>query len=631
MSVETLISNAQSYSSTVLSNAVTALKGADDLVRSVGYSVPSYTAVTLPAPPPSSINLALPTLDTVTLDLPAEPGDILTFQDISPIVPGALPTLNASAPTITLPTEPSQMAGFTQVTPIINTSLVFPEPPAELLNPLITAPTLNDRAEPDAPQIMLPAFGAMAPVDTSTVPTDLAGSFDDAYRNAAPSTVSMVNGYVDAMMTKYNPRYTEQMAAIETQLATYMAGGTGLKPAVENAIYERARSKNDAETRRVRDANWADAAARGFTLPHGALMAGNQAARQAGADNNAAAAREIVVMQAELEQKNLQFAVTTSTGLRTMLLNASLSYMQNLTAINGQALDYAKSVLGSIIESYNTAVKAYSLKLDLYKTEAAVHETKLKSAMAGIELYKAEIDALQAMTQVDKSKVDVYRARIEALVSLSNVYKSQIDAVQGRASLEKLKLDLFQTQVQTYTAQVQGKNSEWQGYRAAIEGQTAKAQIFNTQVQAYGAQVQGYKAGIDAQSEVVRSQALTNEARAKQYSAVLSGYQTVVQARGEVAKIKIESQRAVINAFQAQTSYAVSNAHVAQEYYKSVSTVGIANAEFKLKAILGEIQSKNNFQGTIASLASHSASVYGNLASASLSGMNTLVSNILNQ
>lgn len=624
MSVEALITDARGYAAGIVDDAALALEEAQDLVRQVGFVVPNFTPVTLPTAPPSTISLAMPTLDTVTLDLPPEPDDILLFQDISPIETGTVPILTAEAPTVTMPTAPNQLAEFTQTAPVINTSLVFPEPPSELTNPMIAAPVLVDRDEPDKPQVLLPSFDAVAPVDTTTAPTNLQATFENAYQGVAPSTIAMMDGYVDNMLAKFNPRFHEQMGRIETQLATYLEGGTGLNPAVENAIYERSKTKTNAESLRVQRGNWADAAARGFTLPTGALTSANQQARQAAADNNAQAAREIVVMQAEYEQKNLQFAVSQSQNMRQTMLSAALGYHQNLISINGQALDYAKFVANMLIEVYNTAVKAYGLKLDAYRAEAAVYETRLKSALAGIELYKVEIDALQALTQVDKSKVDVYRARIDSLGAYANVYRSQIEAVQGRASLEKMKLEVFQTQVETYRAQVQGKNAEWQGYSAAIEGQTARVKIYDTQVNAFQAEVQGYKARIEAQSEVVRSQALTNKARADQYAATLSGYQAIVGARGDVAKIRLENQRQTVVAFQALAGFEVSKAQVAGDYYKSVSSVGLANAELQMKAMLGEVNSRLNYGKTVADLGVSSAKIYGDLASSAMAGMNTL-------
>lgn len=627
MSVQTLITDARGYASGLVNSASAALLAANQQVSAIGYSIPNFYPVALPAAPSSTLeDTPLPVMDTITLDLPAEPTDPLTFQDISPFDAGTLPTLNVTAPTISLPTEPAALAQFMGAIPSVDTTIAFPVVPAALVNPLIEAPVLNSRDEPSKPMTTLPAFTAIAPTDTSVAPTDFENRFANAYAGAAPSTIAMMDGYVDAMLAKFNPQYATQMAAIESQLSKYLAGGTGLNSSVENAIYERSRSKTTAEAQRVRDNAIREAAAMGFTMPSGAMLSAIQLARQNGADNNAQASREIVVMQAEMEQKNLQFAVTTSAGLRTALLNATISYHQNLVSINGQALDYAKTVLSAIIEVYNTAVKAFSVKLDAYKAEAGVFDTKLKSAMAGIELYRIEIAALEALTSVDKSKVDVYRARIDSLTALSNVYRAQIEAVTGRVGLEKLKLDVFQSQVQSYTSLVQAKNSEWQGYTAAIEGQTAKVKIFSTQVDAFNSQVNGYKTGIDAKSEVVRAMATTNQARASQYAATMDGYKTVVQARGDVARTKLENQRQSIVAYQAGVQAKVSYAQVKNEYYRSTSTVAIANADLQMKAMLGEIGSRQAFGKAIADLGTANAHVYSTLASASVSGMNSLSS-----
>ena len=624
MSVESLINDAQAYSSEVLENAIVALDDASSMLMAVGYSIPNFTPVNLPSAPPSSISLTLPTLSSVDLNLPPEPSAALVFQDIPSVDAGVAPTLDATAPTLTMPSKPSDLATFTSTIPTVDLSSSFPVAPS-LIMP--EAPVLPVRTEPTAPTTVMPSFGGQMPTNLAAAPDDLEGSFNAAYRGAAPEFITMVNGYCDAQLAKFNPQYSSQMMRIEAQLTKYLDGGTGFKPEVEAAIYNRARARNEEEAKRVQDAAAADNAARGFTLPSGAMFAAMNRARQDAANNANKTSNEILVLQAEMEQKNLQFAVSTSTGLRTAMVNATLSYMQNVAGLNGQALDYAKSMLGALVETYNTAVKAFTVKLEAYKTEASVFETLMRGALAGVELYKAEISALQALTQVDQSKVDVYKARIDVLTAASNMYRTQVEAVVSKASLEKLKIDVFQAQVQAYGAQVSAKNAEWQGYSAAIGGEEARARIFNTQVQAYGAQVQGYNADISAKVEIVKAAATTNDARARQYSATMSGYQTVVQAKGEVARTQLENQRQQITAFQAQTQAAVADAQVKNEYYKALASVGISNAELQMKAMLGEIDSKAKFQGVIAELASSSARIYGDLAGAAVSGMNTLVAN----
>lgn len=624
MSVESLIASAQNYASTVVSDAREAMQDTVSTVNSIGFFEPAGTPAALPSAPPTSVDIAVPTLAEFVLELPSEPSSEPVFQDISPFAEVLFPTFSTAAPTLTMPDKPALLEAFSVSAPSINSDLDFPTMPEALSNPFPIEPALASRSEPVAPSIVLPSFDAVEPIDTSTAPTDLSGQFETSYANVLPSSVAMADGYVDALMAKYNPRFAEQMGKIETQLATYLDGGTGLNAAVEDAIYSRSRSKSDAEARRVQDANWADAATRGFTLPTGALTSGNQTARQAAADINAMAAREIVVMQAEMEQKNLQFAVTQSANLRATLLNTAMSYMQGLVSINGQALEHAKSVIGAVIETYNTAVKAFGLRIDVYKTAAMVHEVKIKSAMATIELYQAEIEALKAMTNVDQAKIEVYKARVDSLQAYAGVWKTQIEAILGQGQMEKLKIDLFQAQVQSHTALVQAKNSEWQGYEAAVGGETAKAKIYDSQVNAYNAVVNGLKASVEAKSEVVRAAAVTNNARAEQYSATLRGYSAIVQARAAVANSQIENERQKLLSFNAQVNLAVENVKLYGEYYRATTNAAIENSKTSLAAGIASVNSRMAFSKTVAELGQAIGVVYAGMANAAMSGMNTL-------
>jgi len=621
--VTKLIDAAKKYTDELVATSETALA---DAIGAVEWArEPSVPLVTigLPDAPPSTIDAEVPTLADITLDLPAAPGASPQFQDISPVIIGTIPELRATIQSITLPDKPSQLNGFQQTPPSINLSASFPAAPS-LIVPEV--PTITPRTAPDKPLVRLPTFDGSMPTDLPTAPTDLPGTLNTAFHSATQEFVTVANSYVDAELVKLNPQYHAQMAKIESQLSTYLAGGTGLRPEVEDAIYSRGRAKNDVEAKRVQDAAFADMAARGFTLPNGALASTLARARQEAANNNNKTANEIIVMQAEMEQKNLQFAITTSTGLRTAMVSAAMAYMQNLSTLNGQALDYAKSVLNSIIEMYNTQVKVFMAKLDAYKTEAQVYETLMRGALAGIEVYKAEIQALQALTEVDMAQVNVYRARIDVLTAMSSMYKTQVEAVVSKASLERLRIDLFQAQVQAYGAQVQAKSAEWQGYAAAINGEEAKAKMFSAQVQAYGAEVQGFKAKIDAQAEAARATAMTNDARAKQYVAEVEGYKAVVSAQGDIARTKLESARQTVVAFQAKTQAQVAKAQVGMEYYKAVGNITVEQGRLFMQRGVADVEAKSKYIQLLSTLHTANATVHANLAGSAMAGMNSLAS-----
>jgi hypothetical protein len=157
------------------------------------------------------------------------------------------------------------------------------------------------------------------------------------------------------------------------------------------------------------------------------------------------------------------------------------------------------------------------------------------------------------------------------------------------------------------------------------------AQGYAASVDAFSAQLQGYKAGIEAKSEVVRATSATNRARADQYAATLSGYTAVVQARGEKARTQLENQRQEVVAFQVQSQVALTNAQVQNEYYKSVSLVGIENAKMQMTAQIQGADSQRAFGQSIATLGTATAQIYSGLASAAMSGMNTLAGELKNE
>ncbi len=484
---------------------------------------------------------------------------------------------------------------------------------------------MADHVAPDRPEYSVPDFTVQAPQFTKAEPTDLDKTSWAAYREASSEFITVINGYVDSQLAKYNPQYHIQMAAIEAQLTKYLQGGTGLKPEVEDAIYSRSRSKNDAEARRVRDQALNDAATRGFTLPTGALMSAMQQARQAGADNNNKAATEIVVMQAEMEQKNLQFAVTTSTALRNTMVQATLGYMQTLVQINGQALDCAKMILNSVIETYNLSLKLFGARLDVFKSEVSLYETKLKIVTIKLDIYRGELSALESLINVDRLKIDIYKAKIDSLMSLANMYRTQIETVTTRASLEKLKLELFQVQVQSYSSMVSAKNSEWQGFSAQINGQQAQAGLYSAQVSGYSATIQGIKTKIEAQSEVIRAQISTNQAAADQVKTSASLFQSIVQARSTETGVKLELEKLKLSSYSEKLRSQLSSAQLDLDYYKSKNGIALDVIGKKVQADNQYSTSRTAHMRALADAGTAGGQILGSLAGSAMAGMNSLV------
>lgn len=624
--VDDLISSARDFAAISNAGAGALVAAAQDALSGVISGPFVVSTPNIGQAPNTAINTTVPEFQAPSFTPGSEPEEPTEFMSVGDIDFGGVPTETLTPPTFSEPTKPSALRNFTTAAPSVRFDFEFPEMPQALDNIDVLAPTLVDRAAPEKPLVQIPTFGALAPTDDLTPPSDYVERMESAYANIAPSMRAALDGQMNAWLARHNPRFFEQMAALESKLAQYIEGGTALTPEIENQLYERTKGKVDAEYKRVHKTAYADAAKRGLTLPDGALMSALQEARQAGANNNASAAAEIAIKQAELEQQNVQFAITTSSQLRSTVMSAALSYYGSLVSLNGQALDYAKTVLSAMIEVYNSLVKAFEAKLELYKTEAQVFEVKMRAALAVVEIYKAEIAALEALTRVDLAKVELYKGRIEALNLLADVYKTKVDAVISQASLEKMKIDLFGAQVQAFGVEAQAKNAEWQGYSAAIGGQEARMRAFGEQVRAFAARVEAYRTTIQAKS--VQMEAVTSHNRnlTAQYAARVQAYSAKVDAGAKLAATQLEHNRTQLQAFQAAMNAAEANAKTQIEYWRARANLVVKEFEAIIQAAVETAKVSSQSARGVTEVAVAAAKVYEGLAGSALSGMNTLVS-----
>lgn len=619
-----LLANQQSFIRDLQSDASTAISNATNdtifpVYKDPGAlaATPKYTPKTPPQPP--QFQLIPPPVIGQTPEMSG------SLMSISSVFSGSAPEFSARPPLMDFGTLPSQISEFTDNPPTIDTSFDFPEMPGEL-SQVFTPPVLGNHATPNKPQYSLPSFGAQEPGDAPTAPTDITDVFEDNFANMHRGLRLSAEAEMDAFLAKINPKYHSQMGKIEAQLERYLAGGSGMRPEVEDAIYSRAREKNDVEAARVRDAAYAEAASRGFTLPSGALISAVGRARQEAANNNLKAASDIVVMQAEMEQKNLQFAVSTSADIRKNAVSAMLTLYQTSLSLVGQAMDYAKNVANSLIQIYDAEVKAFSVRLDLYKTQASVYETKSRTAMIVVDLYKAEIQALEALTNVDKAKVDIYRAQLGSLQTYADIYKAKVDAVVSEASLEKLKIDLYQGQVQAYTAKVQAKSAEWQGYQARLSGEESKAKLFATQADAFNAQVNAFKAQIEASAEQIKGETAYNSGVVQELVARIGAYEADIKAQTAVAAANTENLRQFFTAHRGMLDHAIAVENMSLEGYKVTTQAAADNYRAKVQGATAEMSAKASALNGLAGIHDAILKVYSGPASAAAAGMNSLAS-----
>lgn len=629
-SVETLINAAQAYAEETVQSASDALSQMQLAINNIGYASVTYTGTNLPQAPTLQELIDAPVLDPVNLTIPTEPGAAPEFQAISRIELGVIPEFTGTAPTLNLPSLPSQLGEFNQTAPEITTSFVFPTTPAAL-DVEILAPTLMAHVMPSAPSISLPSFDAVAPAAVGNAPTDLSGQYVAAYRELSPQFVAALEERMDASIVRFNPQFHSQLEAINNKLATYVAGGTGLSPAIEDAIYERAKDKGNADYLRTERAAMDSAASRGFTMPDGMAFAAIQNARQAKSDNLARAANEIAIAQAEREQENLKWAVGQVANLSNAALSASLAYFQGLININGQALQGAQSMVANVVESYNVQLRVFEANHEAYRTEGAIFEVRLKAGLSDLERYRAELDGVQKEVDIDQSKVAIYRAQIQAQESLNGIYKTRVETVVSQASLEKLKIDLYRTQAEAFSVRARIKELEYRAFEALMSGNEQQVKIYSTQLDAHNSRLRGLEIQANTQTEVVRAQVLANDGVSNNYRSQLAAFGSIVDARSKVASAQIQNNAQYLDAWKAQNAAQVANAELGVTVYRAQAQIIIENAKLELESLLKAADQRTQYSKSIAEVGIGSAKVYEAMASAALSSQNTLVGQTLQE
>jgi hypothetical protein len=441
---------------------------------------------TPPAPPGAITPLAPPTPLPIVLGTPSAPA---AFSEAAPVI--TVDEFTTVEPSLSLPTAPTVSYGPTPTVPEVSTVT------------LPNDPVLVDVALPTFLSLNTPAFGGV----------DLHYDYLDKLENIPTLELVQPTPYSYVAGPSYASALLDNLKAV---LNERIKGGTGLNPAVEQAIWDRARSRetqtalaNEAEVMRQSEAL-------GFQLPSGVLAAQLREAQQAYYDKLSGFSRDVAIKQAELEQENLKQTIAQGMQMEGQLIDYSLKLEQ-------MTFEAAKVAAENAIQIYNGQVEKFKALLAAYNTYAAAYKTIMDAELAKVEVYKAELQGEQTKAEINNSLVQRYKAQIEAGMSRVEVYKAQVGAANTRVQLEQTKLGAVSEQIKAYVAQVNAETAKIEAYKAGVQAETAKVDIYSAKAQAYGIKT-------NAQAEKARAEISRYSALAQVKEAEWRGFEAQVRA-----------------------------------------------------------------------------------------------------
>jgi hypothetical protein len=540
-SVTSAFATASSYAASATAQANSFITQMQDSIYTPPQIDVQWTSIAAPSMPAMP---AVPSMPSITFNDPGNrPGALsvgaidITIDDFAGV-----------APTLAFPTAPTITYGTAPVVPAIND---------------VTVPTAPTLTAPTAPTFLTLGTVAFANVD---IHEDWLANL----QNVPTLTLMSPTPFSYARGAEYA---SSLLAGLKAKLAERLAGGSGLTPAVEQAIWDRARDRETKIADGNRNEVMRQSEAFGFALPSGALAAQLREADQNYYDKLSELSRDISVKQADLEQANLKDTIAAGMQLESTLIDYSYR-LEQLT------FETAKQYADNAIQVYNASVEQFKALLAGYSVYSENYKTLISAELAKIEVYKGQLAGEQLKVEVNQSLVAQYRASIEANMAQVEIYRAQVGAAQTLVSLEQARLGAAGEQIRAYTAQINAETAKVEAYKAGVQGEATKVEAYSTQARAYaslvgaqaekarvevaryGTSIQAYAAQWDGYRAAVAAETARMEALGKQSGALLDGYRANAAAVEATANIATKVWEGNIKQYEAGLNITLQTAKI---------------------------------------------------------------------
>lgn len=318
-------------------------------------------------------------------------------------------------------------------------------------------PAVNARFTdlPDLPALRaLMEIGAAPVVDEGM---DLSlNEFRNLFVSERDQLLALVGNAFDDFTTRFLPESGEVEAAMQWLVDAIRANGTGLPIQIEAQIWERDRARVGKETgRQVATAinSWA---AKGYSIPPGAMVGQVAAIRRDAHDQLSTSSREIAIKVTEIHVENARFAVEQMLSLRNQALSQATDYMKAMML----SPQYAGTWITSMLDNRG---KVAGIKADLYRAQAGVATDVFRTENGfNLDLFKAATDAnLEDVKTSNSTQIEVLRAALE---QDRNRFTTAIESFRARTGTE---LDVYKTT----------SDSLMRYYESAIRASGLKAEV----------------------------------------------------------------------------------------------------------------------------------------------------------
>lgn len=263
----------------------------------------------------------------------------------------------------------------------------------------------------------------------------LADTFKSDFNTQWADMETWVRSLMNDWINTYFPQFDQTLGTSEDAWLKQVidSGYSGIPIALENSIWSRARSKEMVEAIRLEEEAFTQFAARGFSMPPGALADRVLQVQQDATNKSSTIARDLAIKQMDIAVDMTKLAITEVTKLRLGMAQALGDFIRAWLTIPQVAADVAKSkaqmqqILWQSSADYIRALVAVgSLDLDAQKVNVGTNIEMQKLDISAFNdsidrRVRAAIEAATVMGQSASAALGAQNTLVGAVSSITSI------------------------------------------------------------------------------------------------------------------------------------------------------------------------------------------------------------------
>lgn len=329
-------------------------------------------------------------------------------------------------------------------------------------------PTLRPIVLPDVPVINFDAikFEGVAPVFQGTAPDPADFSFENEDYNSA------------------------LLERVKTAALQQMNGEIGLPPAVEDALFERAREREMEQGERIVQQANEEWAAKGFRFQGGPLARRADRARFDASAKVSEVAREQLVEHYRAQVESFRNGVANAIACEELTMRLFAQAEDRRFQATRMKLDLTLAVFNAMVSKFNADANVFQVQAQVYRDRFAAEQAK-------VQVYSEQLRAQQLIGELNAQDVQIFSERLRALQINAEIYRARVQGYEARFAAIRAQVDIYRTQLESNGQLVNVYEADTRAFGEMVRASLTRTERFTAQANMYAKKVDAWRATYD--------------------------------------------------------------------------------------------------------------------------------------